>query len=149
MVAVVLAAEERDLDAMVELLRHLFEQEVEFCPDAKRQRVALTQLVTSPELGSILVAKEAGRCIGMVSLLFTISTAEGGSAAWLEDMVVLPEYRGVGVGGKLLDAAIEDCRQRGIHRITLLTDHANDGAQRFYRQHGFTPSPMLPFRRRC
>jgi len=32
--------------------------------------------------------------VGMASLLYTISTRRGGKAAWFEDFIVQPEYRG-------------------------------------------------------
>lgn len=34
----------------------------------------------------------------------------------------------------------------GCRRITLLTDKANESAQRFYKKHGFAPSTMIPMR---
>jgi len=81
-----------------------------------------------------------------VNLLFTVSTAEGGPAAWLEDLVVLPDRRGRGIGGELLAAAIASARGRGCTRITLLTDETNAPAQRFYGRAGFKRSRMVPYR---
>jgi ribosomal protein S18 acetylase RimI-like enzyme len=83
----------------------------------------------------------------MVNLLVTVSTAEGGPAAWLEDMVVSPARRGEGIGKELLEAATEFASLRGATRITLLTDRGNEAAQRFYRRHGFRESAMVPMRR--
>lgn len=84
--------------------------------------------------------------MGMVNLLFTISTALGGRVAILEDMVVRPGYRSCGAGSKLLQAAMDFAKSAGCHRITLLTDRANESAQRFYKRHGFTLSEMVPLR---
>lgn len=103
-------------------------------------------LLDSPAVATILVARQANRIVGMVSLLFTISTAEGGPACWLEDMVVLPAYRHFGVGSQLLRQAVAHARSRGALRITLLTDRTNGSAQRFYKAHGFVASPMVPLR---
>ena len=83
----------------------------------------------------------------MVGLLYTISTALGARVALLEDMVVAPAWRNAGFGSQLLEAAIAQARQAGCQRITLLTDDINTDAQRFYGRHGFTRSPMVPFRR--
>lgn len=38
--------------------------------------------------------KENDAIIGMVSILWSISTALGGKVAFLEDMIVSPSYRG-------------------------------------------------------
>jgi len=79
-------------------------------------------------------------------LLYTVSTARGGRVALFEDMVVRPERRGNGAGSALLQAAIARAREAGCSRITLLADHANEAALRFYQRHGFTASGMLPLR---
>jgi GNAT superfamily N-acetyltransferase len=138
-----------DLDAMVDLLGLLFAQEADFTPNPELQRAALSRILASPELGCLLVALVQGEAIGMASLLYTISTAEGGAAAWLEDMVVHPDFRNMGVGSRLLKEATRTCREKGIRRITLLTDKSNDSAKRFYAHHGFSESAMVPFRLYC
>ena len=89
---------------------------------------------------------EGTEVVGMVSLLFTISTAEGGPACWLEDMVVGPDRRGDGLGSRLLQHAIHYARIHGFSRITLLTDKVNAGAIRFYERHGFVESAMTALR---
>jgi GNAT superfamily N-acetyltransferase len=140
------AATPDDVPRLCELLGHLFAQEADFRPDPDRQAAGLRLILADPTRGRILVAREAGRVVGMVSLLFTISTALGGPAVLLEDMVVDPARRGAGIGGALLRAAIDDARAGGFRRITLLTDRANAAAMRFYRRAGFEPSAMVPLR---
>lgn len=82
----------------------------------------------------------------MVNLLYTISTALGERVAILEDMVVSPSARSLGLGSALLEHAIDHARRQGCRRITLLTDAHNLDAQRFYARHGFARSSMLPMR---
>ena len=135
-----------DIQQLCDLLTILFAQEDDFKPDTAKQSVALRQIIEHPETGHILVLRDEQTIIGMVSLLFTISTASGGQAALLEDMIMHPEYRNEGLGSRLLQAAIEQARSAGCLRITLLTDRANDAAIRFYLRHGFAMSAMLPLR---
>ena len=99
-----------------------------------------------PHAGRIFAARVDGEIVGMVSLLFTISTAEGTKACWLEDMVVRPEQRGKGLGTRLLEHAIHYAKAHGFSRITLLTDPTNEGAIRFYQRYGFGTSAMIPLR---
>jgi GNAT superfamily N-acetyltransferase len=139
-------ATDGDIPALCELLALLFAQEAEFAPDASAQRRGLAGIIGDPRIGSILVAREDGAAVGMVNLLFTVSTALGERVALLEDMVVAPAARGRGVGAELLAHAIAHARARGCRRITLLTDGANEAAQRFYARHGFAASGMLPMR---
>ncbi|WP_417519818.1 GNAT family N-acetyltransferase [Minwuia sp.] len=135
-----------DLDAMVRLLGHLFAQEAEFAPDPEAQRRGLDLILNDADAGRLLVAERDGRHIGMVGLLYTVSTALGGRVALLEDMVVDPIARGGGTGRALLDGAIAQARADGALRITLLTDGDNAGAQRFYARAGFTRSDMVAMR---
>lgn len=135
-----------DLPALCQLLDQLFTQEAEFTPDRAAQQRGLAAIIDDLAVGEILVALEDGRVLGMVNLLYTVSTALGERVALLEDLVVDAGARGTGVGSALLEAAIAHARSRACRRLTLLTDGANHAAQRFYRRHGFTPSPMIPLR---
>jgi GNAT superfamily N-acetyltransferase len=136
----------KDLPQLVELLGVLFAQEAEFQPDAGKQKRALEAILASPALGKLFVAREGKRVLAMASLLYTISTAEGGKAAWFEDLVVHPEERKRGIGEALLKHVVQQARAEGILRITLLTDMQNERAQAMYRRAGFVGSPMKPMR---
>jgi GNAT superfamily N-acetyltransferase len=139
-------ASAKDLPQLVELLGHLFAQEAEFHPDSAKQKRALEAILANPAIGKLFVAREARRPVAMASLLYTISTAEGGKAAWFEDLVVHPDERKRGIGEALLKHVIEQARAEGITRITLLTDMQNERAQAMYRRVGFVGSPMKPMR---
>ena len=135
-----------DIPHLCKLLGFLFAQEVEFSVDLVAQAEGLRQIIEQTATGQILVLQEGSNRIGMVILLYTISTALGGRVAILEDMIVHPAHRGRGAGSILLQAAIDTARTNHCRRITLLTDSTNDIAHSFYSQHGFTPSHMQPFR---
>ncbi len=135
-----------DIAELCGLLDILFSQELEFKPDANAQTRGLRMIVEHPDVGIILVARQGAKLLGMVSLLFTVSTALGGRVAILEDMVVLPTERGAGIGSDLLTAALITARDQGCQRVTLLTDSGNEIAQYFYEKQGFTRSQMLAFR---
>jgi GNAT superfamily N-acetyltransferase len=142
----IVRAETSDIPELCSLLSYLFEQEEEFTPDTQAQERGLKMIIESPETGDILIMRDNGQTIGMVNLLYTVSTALGGKVAVLEDMVVTPENRNGGTGSWLLKAAVQHAKKQGCMRITLLTDAVNEKAQRFYTRHGFSPSPMVPMR---
>ena len=135
-----------DIPALDGLLSVLFSQEVEFTPNPEAQQRGLARIIGDPEVGAVLVARQGDQIVGMVNLLFTISTALGERVALLEDMVVFPAGRGMGAGTKLLSEAITYSRVQGCKRITLLTDRSNESAQRFYAKQGFVVSSMVPMR---
>jgi len=135
-----------DIPQLSSLLDILFTQENDFQPNVEKQYFALQEIVAHPDTGRILVMREGDLIIGMVNLLFTISTACGGKVAILEDMIVHPSRHSDGLGSKLLQAAKELAHGEGCKRITLLTDRANDSAIRFYQRQGFEISGMIPLR---
>ena len=141
-------ARPEDLPQLVELLGILFAQEHELAPDPAKQERGLRLIIENPAIGRIHVARDGERVLGMVSILRTVSTAEGGPAGHLEDLVVRPECRGRGIGSRLLAYAIGRSRAAGLRRLILLTDGDNAGAQRLYERAGFVRSRMLPMRLR-
>ncbi len=139
-------ARPEDLEQLVALLGLLFEDEEEFAPDADKQRRALQAILSDAGVGRTFVAREGERIVAMANLLYTVSTAEGGRAALFEDLVVLPERRGRGIGAALLRHVIDAARQEGLTRVTLLTDRGNKRAQALYRKMGFVASTMTAMR---
>jgi len=136
-----------DIPKLVGLLHQLFSQEVEFTPDADKQTSGLHQIVGNDQIGKILIAIKDDEIIGMVNLLYTVSTYMGSRVCILEDMIISSPHRSSGVGSQLLHVAVQVATSDGCGRITLLTDHDNIHAQRFYGKHGFTRSSMIPMRR--
>ncbi len=139
-------AEIEDITALCDLLESLFTLEAEFSPDREKQQHGLLKIIQTPQTGLIIIAKLNDVAIGMVNILFTVSTALGERVALLEDMVIASTYQGKGFGSLLMEHAISEARNQQCKRITLLTDKTNLAAQHFYKQHGFIQSEMLPFR---
>ncbi len=135
-----------DIPVLCTLLDYLFSQEVEFKPDHETQSRGLEMILNNNNSGNIFIAKKNEKIIGMVILLYTVSTALGERVALLEDMVVSPNERESGIGSMLLDHAVKYATEKGCKRITLLTDKINIRAQKFYKQHKFNRSSMIPFR---
>jgi len=135
-----------DLPQLIELLNDLFAQDIEFVPNLKKQKAGLEAIISNPEIGEILVLKGDRKILGMVSLLYSISTALGGKVVILEDMIIHKDYRQQGLGKALLGEAIRFSKERNCLRLTLLTDFNNDAAINFYQQFGFKKSEMIPMR---
>jgi N-acetylglutamate synthase-like GNAT family acetyltransferase len=139
-------ATEADLDELSAMLGELFAQEGDFRPDKDKQLRGLRLIFEQPSRGRVFVLRRDGAIVGMINLLFTISTAEGGFVMLLEDLVVHTQYQGHGYGNRLLEHAIDFAKKKNFLRITLLTDRPENVAQAFFRKHGFIDSSMIPMR---
>src|SRR5437660_7088148 len=139
-------ATEADLDELSEMLGDLFAQEGDFRPDKEKQLRGLRLIFEQPSRGRVFVLRRESAIVGMINLLFTISTAEGGFVILLEDLVIHKEYQNKGYGSKLLQHAIDFAKQKNLLRVTLQTDRPENVAQEFFRRHGFVESSMIPMR---
>jgi len=151
-------AAERDLDALVELLGQLFSLEADFAIDAVRQRRGLEQILRPGARSGgasagrlVLVAADpeatAGRVVGMATAQVVVSTAEGGPALLVEDVVLRPEARGRGLGRALLERIEAWGRRLGATRLQLVADRDNAPALAFYAACGFHPTNLVCLRR--
>ncbi len=88
----------------------------------------------------ILLAYAGGRAIGLATCFVGYSTFEAQPLLNVHDFAVLPEFRGVGIGRRLL-AAIEDkARALGCCKLTLEVQEKNVKARSTYEAAGFRPA---------
>jgi GNAT superfamily N-acetyltransferase len=136
-----------DLPRLADLLAELFTLESDFKPERDKQLRGLRIILDEPEMGKLFVLRVDGKVAGMANALMTISTAEGERALLLEDVIVGREYRGSGLGRRLVEHVLEWAKRRGMVRVTLLTDRINQSALEFYRKLGFELSNMAVLRK--
>jgi len=137
----------KDISSLCILLQQLFSQESEFIPDSKLQTIALKKIIENESIGNVFIILKEEKIVGMVNMLYTISTALGGKVAILEDMVLDEHYRGQNLGTQLIQFALFTAKENGCKRVTLLTDDDNIKAHKFYENQGFHRFSMLPFKR--
>lgn len=122
-----------DVADLVGLLSILFGIEKDFNPDTSKQQTGLEMLLKNDATATIQVARNhAGNVIGMVSAQLVISSAEGATSAWVEDMVIDAAYRGQGIGKQLLNHALDWAKNKGATRAQLLVDTENMDAIGYY-----------------
>lgn len=133
-----------DLPALTELVMNFFSHSEDFTPDRALQVRGLQLILEQPSRGRIFVVRNQHQIFGMVSLLFTISTARGGFVILMEDMVIQMDHRSQGYGTMLLDHVAEFAKKKHFKRITLLTDRISAESQEFFKKRGFEHSHMIP-----
>ena len=95
-------------------------------------------LARSLVAGGLLVARDAGELVGFV--MFgpeTGSYDQDVRRGVIDNLYVVPDRRGEGVGSDLLSAAESRLREEGVDAITLEVMATNERARRFYRRHGY------------
>ena len=135
-----------DLDEITELVMELLEVQGDFTPIRSNQENGLRLILESPSRGRIFVLRNDHCIIGVVNLLFTISTAVGGMVIILEDFIVHPVHRGQGYGSRMLAHVRKFAKDKKFIRITLLTDKISADSQKFFNAQGFHHSNMIPMR---
>jgi GNAT superfamily N-acetyltransferase len=75
---------------------------------------------------------------GFAELRFRLSLYTGALDAYLEELYVVPERRGHGLGRALLEAAMQHGRERGAARIDLNMSATDIAARALYESSGFT-----------
>jgi GNAT superfamily N-acetyltransferase len=137
-----------DVPRMCGLLAELFSLESDFAPDGKNQARGLGMLVNDPTGTSFaLVAVREGRVIAMATVQTLISTAEGGRVGLVEDVVVDRDFRGQGIGTRLLDGITIWSREQGLKRLQLLADAANMPALDFYKNRRWNTTRLICLRK--
>jgi ribosomal protein S18 acetylase RimI-like enzyme len=90
------------------------------------------------ESGEVVVLLVGEGPEGFAELRFRPSLYTGALDAYLEELYVVPDRRGRGLGRALLEAAMDEARARGAARIDLNTSVDDVAARALYESAGFT-----------
>lgn len=130
----------QDREAVVDLLiAQMHEHRVESERDRLQKVVAA--VMADERYGFILAAREAERVVGIAYVASILSVEHGGRAGWLEELFVVPELRGKGIGAALLQASMARSRQVGFIALDLEVDAEHQRAESLYRRFGFHGLP--------
>lgn len=98
-------------------------------------RDVLNAVVADPAV-TLFVARHNDEIVGTLSLaIFQIPT---GVRAWIEDVVVDNDARGLGVGLALTQAAVDHASRHGARSVDLTSRASRTAAHRLYEKAGFT-----------
>ena len=89
----------------------------------------------------LAVVEEGGEIVGCLQLSFIPGLSRLG--LWrgqIESVRIASSRRGGGLGKRMFEWAIDECRKRGCEIVQLTTDKSRADARRFYEQLGFVAS---------
>ena len=136
-----------DLSVLTTFISDLMEEQPDFVSDEAAHAKGIQLILESPSKGRIFVLRDDEDILGMVNILFTITTALGGCAALMEDVIIHPQYRRQGLGSLMLDYAVAFAVEKDFKRITLLADAQDEKSQSFFQNKGFDFSGLIPMKR--
>ena len=97
----------------------------------------LRAIIENPA-SQLFILRADEKTIGMLTLGRYASPTS--TKVWVEDVVVMNEYRGAGLGRKLVNHAIEYCKANYAPCTLMLTSNpARVAANELYRTSGFEP----------
>ena len=120
-------------DLKSEALLFLAEMDQDYFP-TPWSREAWDKLFQSIGQKYLLIIAEGDQAI-MGFALLDVSVAD--SFAHLLKIVVSPNFRGLGVGRKILSSSLKDLSSRGIKSFFLEVEEYNNVAINLYESHGF------------
>lgn len=103
-------------------------------------RAALHQ--PGPETSIVIAEEDGGRRLGYVFSTTHVDYFTAERHGHVENLAVVAEAEGRGVGRQLMAAAEAWARQRGYRRMTLNVFHTNQRAQAVYHRLGYEPETM-------
>jgi GNAT superfamily N-acetyltransferase len=130
-----------DCAVALELLRRFFQEEG-FTTSPERMEAPLRELITDAR-SAVLLAWEGAAAVGVATVTSSVGIEQGGRYAELEDLYVLPDWRGKGLAGQLIEEAKQWCRQQGFPLLEVVVTAESQEAHDllgFYRARGFTPT---------
>lgn len=99
-------------------------------------------LFSSPAWAQVLVAEgKDGQLAGYAALLPRYRMQFGQKGLDLHHLFIRPEWRGKGLGTRLIKAGLAVGEKMGCKAMTVGTDSENEAAQDIYLHLGFHPSP--------
>lgn len=124
----------------VDLLVPLFDRYMVFYrqpSDPDRYRNFLAERLRRGESKVFLAYDMDGRAVGFAQNYHSFSSVSLGLVVVLNDLYVVPDVRGQGVGSQLIERSFAYAKSRGAVRVDIGTEKTNPGAQALYKRMGF------------
>lgn len=131
-------ADTEDLQRLLPLVQayHRFE---DISSSAAERESALRRLLSDRELGGVWLIFSNSRLAGYIALCRGFSIEFNGFDAFIDEFYLDAQFRGLGIGGQVLDVIKQKAREMDIGAIHLEVARDNLRARRLYAAAGFEP----------
>ena len=131
------SATRADGGALVSLVEQYWRFEAIEGFDAARIGALFERLAAQPSLGQAWIATVDGQPAGYLLAVNVFSLEYQGLTAEIDELYVMPQYRRLGLGAKLLTMAEKSFREGGCTVAFLQIGRDNADARAFYSRHGY------------
>lgn len=129
-------ATEADVDVILKMMRGYYEEDGYAFSQAKA-REAVFSLLRDKHLGCLWVAQIDTSVVGYLAVTLGFSFEYRGRDAFIDEVFIVEEYRGQGLGREAIDVAEAYCREFAVKALHLEVEHHRERARGLYEQAGF------------
>jgi len=110
-------------------------------------KLILSDILSNPSIKLFLAVYTDGKLIGLINLHYLPVLRLKGHQVSIEELVVHPDFRGQGVGKKLLHFAQEYAEEKGAVRLEVTISNKRESFRRkFYEKNGFEDAGSSVYR---
>jgi GNAT superfamily N-acetyltransferase len=130
------SAKKEDIPAIFDLIKALAEYEQLSESVTGNRELLKKHLFDEPNFAEAIVAELGDKIIGFALFFANYSTFLTQPGIYLEDLFILPEYRGQGIGKEMLSYLARLAIKRGCGRLEWTVLNWNESAIKFYEKMG-------------
>ena len=125
------------LDAVIGLFEAQL-REHEIATSRNDLRVVAQTVIADRRHGFMLVARAPdGSPIGVAYASSLLSLEHGGVSGWIEELYVSPQWRGQGIGSRLIEEVVSRAKEASWRALDLEVDATHQRAKALYARHQF------------
>jgi diamine N-acetyltransferase len=124
-----------DLEPCLRLMQAYYEFEA-LELNATRTKTALEKMIAGNH-GQAHIVRHNNQDVGYAIVLYGYSLEYGGRVLELDEVYLIPEARGLGLGSQILQFVEQQAKAIDAVAVSLETEADNHAARRFYLKHGY------------
>ena len=126
-----------DVETLIVMMRELYAHDGLAPLDEATARRALLGVIGDDTLGRVFLILLSNEVVGYAVLTFGYSLEFHGRDAFVDEIYLRAEHRGLGIGKCALQFLTEVCAAEGVNALHLEVERENTSAQAVYRKFGF------------
>ncbi len=125
-----------DIDAILEMMRQYYAEDgYPFVETDARN--AVSRLIEDERLGRLWVIQDPTRIVGYLAVTFGFSLEYRGRDAFIDELFIVEDARGQGLGREALKISDAYCREHGVNALHLEVERHREAAYSLYQRAGF------------